>query len=327
VVEQGPFLEWQVSDFADSTSCQDCHLPQQSESGQPITTAIAHNPNGGDFGPVSPRSPVGRHLLVGGNTLVPQILRDFSSVLQPRASTAAFEATLAAVREQLAERTATVHIVEPDLTTDTLRFTAGITVLTGHKLPTGIPVRRAWLHTRVTDGGGAVVFESGQWDAAGRLIDSTGTPLPSEAVGGPVLPHVDQVADPSQVPVYEGVLANGTGDPTFLLMRGEGWAKDNRLLPAGFDLDAAGLLDIAPVGTEADPDFTGGSDAVHFTIDTAGHDGPFTIEVELMYQALSARWASEIFDTDTPETASFRTMYESVERGPEWMDGHALTLP
>ncbi|MCA9568027.1 MAG: hypothetical protein KC656_09300, partial [Myxococcales bacterium] len=75
-IEQGTGLEWEVSGYAATdTTCQTCHLPTESAQGVPIVTRIAHNPSGQDFPPTSPRSPVGRHILVGGNTLVPQMLR------------------------------------------------------------------------------------------------------------------------------------------------------------------------------------------------------------------------------------------------------------
>lgn len=317
VVEQGPYLEWQLSDFANETSCQDCHLPQTSEGGVPISTKIAHNPFGSDFPPVQARSPFGRHLLVGGNTLVLGILRDWSDILNPIATRSAFDATIEATRAQLAERTARLTLNGGRLDGNALSFVAEIEVLAGHKFPTGIPLRRAWLHVSVTDANGAVVFESGGWDDSGRLVDQNGAVLPSEAPGGPILPHVDRVATSSAVAAYEGVLADGDGAPTFLLLRGEGWIKDNRLLPSGFDRTAAATAEIAPVGVGGDADFVGGSDAVRYEVDVTGATRPLTIEAELLYQPLSARWAAELFASATPEARGFQVMYESANRGPE----------
>jgi hypothetical protein len=320
VVEQGPYLEWEISDFAFNTSCQDCHLPQTSEDGVPISTKIAHNPSGGDFPALEVRSPFGRHLLVGGNTLIPAILRDWADLLNPLAAESAFDATIAAAREQLAENTARLTLTELDLIGNALSFTAGIEVLTGHKFPTGIPLRRAWLHTTVTDARGAVLFESGNWDQSGRLVDQRGAVLPSEELAGPLLPHIDRVRSPASVPVYQGVLADSDGAPTFLLMRGEGWVKDNRLLPAGFDRRAAAAAGIAPVGVDDDPNFVGGADTVSYEIDAPDALPPLTVEVELLYQPLSARWAAELFGSGTAEALAFQVMYESADRSPELID-------
>lgn len=315
VVEQAPYLEWQLSDHSD-TACQVCHLPNTSEDGVPISTRIAHQPSGGDFPPIADRSPYGRHILVGGNTLIPAILRDWSSVLRPSATAAAFDATIAAARDQLSHRTATVQVLDPSHDGSTVSFAARIDVLSGHKFPTGIPLRRAWLHTTVTGSDGTVLFESGATDAAGRLVDDAGLVLPSEAAGGPLLAHVDAVTDARTVPVYESFLADGAGDVTFLLMRGEGWVKDTRLLPAGFDLTAAAAASIAPVGIGADSDFTGGGDTVHYSLDVGTTD-PVQVEVEVLYQTLSARWAEEIFASGTPEALAFQVMFEAADRSPE----------
>ena len=80
--EQTPYLEWRNSVFndelatpgPDARSCQGCHMPTTDEDGAPITTRIARD-GGRDF-PIPARSPYGRHVFVGGNTLIPAILRD-----------------------------------------------------------------------------------------------------------------------------------------------------------------------------------------------------------------------------------------------------------
>ncbi len=316
VVEQAPYLEQIVSDYVND-SCQNCHLPKNSVDGVPISTEIAHNPQGQNFPPISDRSPYGRHVLVGGNTLIPGILRDWAAVLQPRASAAAFDATIEAARAQLAERTGTVAVEALTLDGDELRFDAVVTSMVGHKLPTGIPVRRVWLRTQVTDATGAVVFAHGGWDDAGRIVDTSGAPLAYESVGGPVFPHVDQVDGEEDVVVYEGIMADVDGNPTWRLLRGEGWVKDNRLLPAGFDRTQAAALGIDAVGLGADVDFVGGSDRVHYTLDVAGATAPLSVEVELVYQPLSARWAEELFASGTSEALEFQVMYAAAERTPE----------
>mgnify|MGYP003883845765 CR=1 FL=1 len=327
VLEQAPFLEWELSSLSPDTSCQDCHLPTTSEDGVPIVTSIAHNPGGMDFPPVTPRSPYGRHVLVGGNTLVPALLRDHRDVLQPLASDAALEATIAAAREQLGHRTATLAIDPPQLVDGVLSFDVRIGVLTGHKLPTGIPVRRVWLATTIRDANGAAVFASGGWDDAGRLVDSEGQPYVSESAGGPLRAHVDRVERVDDVPVYEAVLADADGAPTFTLLRGEGWAKDNRLLPAGMVLSEAEQVGVGPVGVEGDADFLGGGDVVHFAVPLDGVATPLEVTVQAVYQPLSARWAAELSATGTPEAAALDVMLATAERGPEVMATATASTP
>ncbi len=326
VVEQAPYLELKLSDHADS-SCQSCHLPKDSVDGEPISTHIAHNPSGQNFPPTSERSPYGRHTLVGGNTLIPAILRDWSAVLQPRATSAAFDATIEAARTQLAERTGSVTVDGLVLDGDELRFDVVVTSFVGHKLPTGIPVRRVWLRTQVTDAAGTVVFSHGSWDDAGRIVDGAGAPLAAESAGGPVLPHVDAVDSAGDVVIYEAIMADGAGDATWRLLRGEGWVKDNRLLPAGFDRVQGAAADIDAVGVDGDLDFVGGADRVHYTLDVTGSVAPLAVEVELVFQPLSARWADELFASGTPEALAFQVMYESAARGPERISRVQATTP
>ena len=84
LLEQAPYLEWRNSVFStevsepgpEAASCQACHMPTRDEDGRTIRTRIVRNPMGRDFPPTRPREPFGRHLLVGGNTLVLAMLRD-----------------------------------------------------------------------------------------------------------------------------------------------------------------------------------------------------------------------------------------------------------
>lgn len=323
-IEQATFQEWENSSYAADTSCQACHMPITSEDGVLIDTMIAHKPNGGDFPPVSARTPVARHLLVGGNTLVPQLLRDNAALLKPKAPASAFDATVAATRAQLAERTATVGIRSLTRTGTEVSFAVDLTSQVGHKLPSGIPTRRVWLRTQVTDAGGTVLFVSGGWNADGSLVDGNGVVLPSELAGGPVLPHVDQVQTAGQVPVWEGVASDATGAPTFSLLRAAGWYKDNRLLPTGWDATVATNLGIGPVGTAADTDFTGGADTVHFALPIAT-TGPVTVQVDLVYQPLSARFANELFTHDTEDIRTLQALLATASRVPEPVASASLT--
>jgi hypothetical protein len=317
VVEQGPYLEWAASSWRDLASCQDCHLPTTSVDGEPIATDLAHNPAGMDWPPIGNRSPYGRHLLVGGNTLVPAMLRDFREILAPPAPDEAFDAVIAAARDQLEHRTAAVALQDVALDGDTVRFAATVTVQTGHRLPTGIPLRRVWLRAVVTDATGATVADVGGWNASGELVDSDGTALASEAAGGPIAPHRTTVEQADEVPVYEAILADDAGAPTFLLMRGAGYAKDNRLLPLGWDADLAGASGVGAVGVTGDADFAGGGDVVRYALEVAGATPPLTVEVSVHYQPLSARWAAELFAGGTPEAGALALMWAAADRSPE----------
>jgi len=287
------------------------------EQGRTIRTAIAHAPNGSDFGPVSPREPYGRHVLVGGNTLVPAILRDNPNELSPKASAAAFDATIARARDQLENRTARLTVLRTEAAGADRAVVLRIENLTGHKLPTAYPSRRVWLRVRVADAGGATVYEVGGFDTRGRLVDAGGQVLPSELAAGPTLPHVDRVPRGGAPLVYQSVMADDTGAATFTLLRGATYAKDNRLLPTGWSAGHPDAADTAPVGTSADGSFLGGSDEVTVIVPAPAGGATHTVQAELLYQVISPRWAAEIGRVDTPEAAAFARYYAAADVRPE----------
>lgn len=340
LAEQTPYLEWRNSVFndegsepgAEAASCQACHVPTTDQDGVAIETRLAHNPMGRDFPFVKPRAPYGRHVFVGGNTLVPAIFRDRGDELGTLAPRAAFEATIAATMSQLTTRTARVTItgISEQVQRNERSMTVHVQVenLVGHKLPTGFPeVRRAWLRVRVRDAQGRVLVASGEHDAFGRILGSTGAPLPSELVAGPVEPHRDHVTSPDQVALFEAVLADAQGRPTWRLLRGASYLKDDRLLPRGWRADHADAAITAPVGLEGDASFTAGADVVQFTLRAPGAK---TVEAALLYQTLGARFAAELFALDAPEIARFKAMFDALpeaDRAPVVVAEARIELP
>lgn len=324
-LEQAPYLEWRNSVFDTerkspgprAANCQDCHAPQFGADGERTSTPIARNPMGRDFPAVRPRQPFGRHLFVGGNTLVLSMLRDFGPDLGAQASPEAFEATLRATRDQLENRSASLAIAEVNESESGVTVEVLVNNRAGHKLPTGHPVRRAWLHLTVRGASGERLFESGAYDGEGRLVDMKGEPLASEFAGGPIEPHRDVVRRGNEVATFEAVMADANGEPTHLLMRGASWYVDDRLLPAGWSAEHPDAERTAPAGF-TDENFVGGSDRVRFDLAV-----PFAdvgeVEAELLYQPLSARWAAELAEWETDDITKFFDLYERSERAPEVM--------
>ena len=315
--EQTPYLEWRNSAFnteggAEGQSCQSCHMPTVDVDGQLVRTAIARNPNGVDFGRVGARAPYGRHVLVGGNTLVPAMLRDHADELSPTASARAFDATIARATEQLTQRTARVA-VGPAVTTGAGReVPVQVTNLTGHKLPTGYPSRRVWLWLEARDAAGQVVLQSGAFDARGRILGPDGAPLPSELAGGPSQAHTDRVDGAGQPAIWQSVMGRGDGAATFTLLRGARYLEDNRILPRGWRPDHADAASTAPVGVQGDPSFSDGQDTVTVALPASAA----TLEVRLVYQVISARWVAELATHDTPEVAAFLRYWAAADVAP-----------
>ena len=313
--EQTPYLEWKNSDFSsgeNAQSCQDCHMPTTNDDGTSISTRIARRPAGGVFPPTAERSSYGKHLFIGGNYTVPGILRDERDLLSPVASDAAFDATIAAVKAQLKNDTASLRVENVEATSSGLSFDVVIENKTGHKFPTSYPSRRAWIHARVLDRDENVLFESGRWNEAGQIVGESG-PLAFEAPFGPIEPHRDRVTESTHTVIYEAVMERKNGDSTVALLRAYRYHKDNRLLPFGWSADHAEAADTEPVGV-SDDDFVAGRDTITFDLTTAA--APAVIEVELVYQPLGARWLAELFEVPTAEIERFEQMFERSEREP-----------
>lgn len=326
VVEQGPYAEWLGSDAAaEGLTCAGCHLPTSSAAGIPLSTRIARSPMGGEF-PIDARAPYGRHLLVGGNTWIPQLLRDHGDVLSPVASDAAFDDVISRVRTNL-RQAASVALEGLTIDAGHLRGQIDVRTRLGHKLPTAYPSRRAWLEVVVRDGDGDVVLRAGASDTQGRLVDASGAPLASEQPGGPLEPHRDTITNAADVVVYEAILADPAGAPTFRLVRAAGYAKDTRLLPPGLTLAEAATAKVPAIGTGADPNFEAGGDSVTLDVQLGDHAGPFTVEATLRYQPIGHRWLAELLAVDTAETRAFGSMIGGLDRSPETIAADMVTVP
>jgi len=320
--EQTPYLEWRNSVFstettpksAEAASCQNCHMPRNSDAGVPIKTRIARQPGGGDFR-TPLRDHLSRHLFVGGNTLIPKMLRDFGSEMGTLAPPEAFDRVIELTTQQLQERTAKLAMTGLTRQGTTLSFDATVENLVGHKFPTAYPSRRAWLRVKVTDGAGKVVFVSGEFDDRGQLVDEKGKPLASESRNGPFEPHRTAIRKPSDVQIWEAIMQDPSGKPTYQLLRGAEYIKDNRLLPRGWKPDGPDAIDTEPSGLGDDSDFVGGKDTLRVEI-TVPASGPLKVEIELLYQTLSPRYADELFQFRTPEVLTFGEYLEKTDTRP-----------
>jgi len=296
--EQMTYVEWLASSYADHTSCQDCHLPEAEGAVQLSVTG----------GP--PRGHFSQHHFVGGNSFVLSMFRAFGEEIGVTAASNHFDATIARTGEQLTRRTATVEITGAAVNGDQIETVIRITNLAGHKFPSGFPSRRAWLHFTVRDGTGAVVFESGAWAPNGSIPGNDNDESPSLAE-----PHYETITAPDQVQIYETITIDTDARISTTVLRIAGYWKDNRLLPDGFD---KAILHgrTAVVGAAAiDDDFVGGSDTVTYLAGLGGVAGPFTVDVELLYQTVAFRWAENL-DADHPAVTRFQQYRSAVSATP-----------
>lgn len=294
--EQMPFLEWKHSAFAgEQRSCQSCHMPVVEEE-TPIASVLG-----------APRKGFARHTFVGGNFFMQRMLTRYRHELGVDAPADQMEAAINTTLANLRTATANVSIERASMSNGRLVADVGVRNLTGHKLPTGYPSRRAWLHLTVRDRTGRAVFESGAIAPDGSIAgnDNDTDPAGVEA-------HHPEITRPDQVQIYESVMGDSEGRPTTGLLSAVRYLKDNRLLPKGFDKAAADPW-IAVVGAaSADVDFSGEGDRVRYSIDVGEASGPFQVNVELRFQVIGFRWAENLKPYQAEEATRFVRYYESM---------------
>jgi hypothetical protein len=291
--EQMPYQEWRHSAFRGERSCQSCHMPAVT-----VPTRVASVL--GDM-----REHAGRHTFLGGNFVMLRLLNRHREALGVEALPQELEAASSATLRQLERDTASLAVANLARTADgQLVFDVVVQNLTGHKLPTGYPSRRAWLHVTVRDQAGGVVFESGPVTDTGLIRGNDG-----DADAARVEPHHAEIRTSDQVQIYESVMGDPQGVPTTGLLRAVRFLKDNRLLPRGFD-KATAAADIAVRGEAAgDRDFLGGGDRVRFVVSPAGRSGRMSVDAELRYQPISFRWAENLRAYDAPEPRRFTAYF------------------
>ena len=296
--EQMNYQEWQHSDFArEERSCQSCHMPAAAG---PIRAASVL----GDH-----RDMLARHVFVGGNAYMVRLLNRYRHELGVLALPSELEATANATVRQLQRDTAELTLSKPKLTADTLAFDVDVRNLTGHKLPTGYPSRRLWLHVSVKDERGESVFESGAFGSTGSIAGND-----NDTDARRFERHYEEITAADQVQIYESILGDVGSAVTTGLLSATQYLKDNRVLPRGFDKTTA-AAEIGVYGhANRDADFTGGSDRVRYRIPVST-SGPLTIDIELRYQTIAYRWAKNLERYDAPEPKRFLSYYSATAEG------------
>jgi hypothetical protein len=293
--EQMPYPEWLHSDYRDRSSCQSCHMPEIH--GQVPVTAVLGVPREGAH----------QHTFVAANFFMLRMLnlyrKDLRVAALPTEMTAASERAIAFLQSQAAR----VSIRSIDLASDRLEVQVLVQNLTGHKMPTAYPSRRAWLHVTIRDARGNKVFESGALHADGSIEGNDNDADPARFE-----PHYREITSSDQVQIYEPILKDAAGHVTTGLLSAVGYLKDNRLLPSGFKKETA-EQDIAVVGDAAeDPNFTDAGNLVRYSVSTGNAPGPFRFEAELWYQPIGFRWAHNLSLYNAPEPQRFVGYYDSM---------------
>ncbi len=295
--EQVPYQEWFHSEYRQTRSCQSCHMPV-------VGTEM---PISGILGKARPH--FSQHTFRGGNSFILGILNKYRDELGVKALPQELDAAIAETKAFLGSQSATVEIATAKFAGARLDVDVAVASKSGHKLPTAYPSRRVWLHVTATDTGGAVLFESGALLASGAIVGND-----NDADATRFEPHYDEITSPDQVQIYESIMADPRGRVTTGLLSALTYAKDNRLLPRGFDKTTAEPRVAVHGGAAQDPTFAGGGDTVHYRLDLGRRPaGAVRVTAQLMYQTIGYRWADNLRAYDAPETQRFVRYYgESV---------------
>lgn len=289
-VEQATYLEWLNSSSASSNqSCQDCHMPDNFK-GVPLQFPIANIedstfPVVPDAGPqtslptdqliLQTRDFYPRHQLLGINVFVLEMFDQFrtdlglykTDGLLPPPLRDTYNGQANAVDGavyQAQNLTAQVSIASLSATGGQLQADVLVRNLAGHKFPSGVSFRRAFLDFQVLDAQGNVLWESGGTNADGVITDTAGKPLVTEFFSQSqqtFQPHFwvgNPITSDKQVEIYEELERDPQGQLTTSFLSLDQKVKDNRLLPQGWSPSGPDADITAPVGTGADPSYQHG---------------------------------------------------------------------
>ena len=291
IYEQTTYAEWAFSDYRTGTSlyvgdlpqgpgaraesCAGCHM----RSGRLTRSKIASiqevsNFPAAEFTAVAAeldlpvRDDYAPHVLVGLNAFLVRMARQFPEILGLRKQSPMLGSKgvpPVAATERLIYESAQTDvdsiIVEGAQFNDS-ELRAGVTVRSkvGHKFPSGVGFRRAFVAFEVLDADDAVLWSSGRTDDVGRLVGRDGAPIAGEVWWGPGCsvppgrvsrahqPHFEIVTAEDQAQIYQELVSTppdresascgheaapeGELTTSFLSICAE--VKDNRLLPAGY---------------------------------------------------------------------------------------------
>jgi hypothetical protein len=276
-VEQNTYVEWVNSRFQTeykpqpgAKSCQDCHMPTGVDNDRlnvhvpQIQSQIALVQDQ-TYPQAEHRAPLDgidvrfrqkgfvRHELLGLNAFLLRTFQRNSDALGVRlndymsGSSTDLDDAIGNVVRQAQHKTATIDLTSR-IENGTLVATVGVTNQTGHRFPSGVGFRRAWIELKVSGPDGNVLWASGMTNRNGEIVDGADLTkiLPTEyftpgADGKQQYQkHFDErhpVTRSDQVQIFEELVKDHDGHFTESFIRRDSHVKDNRLLPQGWRKD------------------------------------------------------------------------------------------
>ncbi|OKH87095.1 hypothetical protein [Thalassospira sp. TSL5-1] len=296
VYEQTTYVEWAFSAYrtgstidgplpagagAEPATCQDCHMPSRDAGGtfKSKIASIQEFSNfpaaANTFAPedidLEQREGFAKHTLVGLNLFLVKMFQQFPDVMgvptadpmmNSKKAIDPLELTARAINQQAANATVSIGLGdEPVIANGKLHAAVSITSHTGHKFPSGVGFRRAFVNFEVLDARDKVIWASGRVNKAGVLVDQNQKPITGELWWDETCtariepekrmhqPHYEVISHQDQTQIYQELVSTPPRDgsqfacghnvrpqgeltTSFLSICAE--VKDNRLPPPGY---------------------------------------------------------------------------------------------
>lgn len=337
--EQNTYLEWLNSKYqnerppfntADVQTCQDCHMPSNypSKTG-PRLSFKAASIEEDIFAAADYRAPdedihlrvrgheqeepFSRHTLLGMNIFTLKMFAQYPDTLgvafsDPMAGyygnavPSLINAQKSALQLARAE-SAQVELASVRRTAKGLSAQVKVTNLAGHKFPSGVSFRRAFVELRVTDQRGRTLWVSGGTNAQGVIGTTKAgrfTPLVTEFFDlktnpqQKYQPHFDAthpITSEEQVQIYEELVKDTNGQFTTSFLSLADPVKDNRMMPQGWRRNGPDAGDTKPLGVDeaSNPGYFdgSGSSVIGYEIPLGvGVRIPVTVTATIYYQTI-----------------------------------------
>lgn len=364
-VEQATYVEWLNSDYRDEygsvgatpETCQECHMPTgytNAKNGINVATiqdkiatvqdgtypAAEYLATPADINVRYRNTDFRRHELLGTNGFLLQMflkpvnsnlnnevlgvrLTDYMSGLSTDLQAASDN-----VVQQAQTITATVAITKWEVSNGKLIAEVTVTNKAGHRFPSGVGFRRAFLDFEAA-ADGKPFFSSGATNAMGQIVDFNGRVLPTESfIDGKYQPHFNRanpITSSNQVQIYEELTQDAKHQFTTSFTRRDYDIKDNRLLPAGWSLHGPADLKIPepylhatlPVGAALkDPVYLAGKgqSIVRYEIPLPAGANATSVHatVSLYLQTMPPYFLADRYETKTPATARLEFLANSL---------------
>lgn len=232
------------------------------------------------------------------------------------------------VVQQAQSITATVEVSRWEVRGDKLLVDVTVTNKAGHRFPSGVGFRRAFLEFEATMNG-KPFFLSGGTNSKGQITDFAGQVLPTESFqGGVYQPHFNQsnpIRTSEEVQIYEELTQDAEHQFTTSFTRRDYDIKDNRLLPIGWSLKGPADLKIPepylhathPVGDALkDPVYLAGKgqSIVRYEIQLppGANAGNVNATVKLYSQTMPPYFLADRDKTRTPATARLQFLANAL---------------